>query len=357
MGRQLQKRGWWRTASGLLTLTGAITVSIAACSAEAAAPSTAPPTTAPSTTTTPPPTTNTTTPPSHLDLLEGLPRSANYAFVETTVTAATISNVVPRTFLSEIPEPGDDPYLFLTLTIANRSQRDGAIINPTPFTLLVDGEPQPAPVAIHGRSNLGLGPLAETEAVLAFAIPEDVGFEAMVLAIAETNRIPTYLPLTGDLDELGFPVSLDVSGVGPAQGGASGCNQSLDITVFGGTAAIDLLESENYPTGYGSRRANIGERFLSLEVQVLNNGGSRCGAGGTNYSPDSFTLLVDGAPTKPVTFLSGIIAAGTAVDLTVDFIYPVNAATVEFAVGSEDGTLFMVPIDVSAVPPAAGESD
>jgi len=45
MGRQLQKRGWWRTASGLLTLTGAITVSIAACSAEAAAPSTAPPTT------------------------------------------------------------------------------------------------------------------------------------------------------------------------------------------------------------------------------------------------------------------------------------------------------------------------
>lgn len=36
-------------------------------------------------------------------------------------------------------------------------------------------------------------------------------------------------------------------------------------------------------------------------------------------------------------------------------VYPTDAATVEFAIGSENGTLFLTPIDVSAVPESEAE--
>ncbi len=347
MGNRLQD-GHQRRPSPFAAAAIVLALVFAACTGEAV-----------STSTTALPTTTevsaTTIPEDRIDLDVGLPIVGSYAFFEVSLQAATIASIEPRTFLSESQDATEDRFLFVTLQIANRSNGGAAIFNQLPYSLVVDGIPQGRPVVVSGRSNVGLGPLAEDDSVLAFPIPMTAGFDEMVFVISEDDRIPTYLPLVGGSTETGFPIPLAVTAQGPAQGGASGCNQSLDVTVFGGEAAIDLVESDAAPSGYGSRRANLGERFLSLDLRILNNGGSRCGAGSTNYSPDSFELLVDGVPRSPVTFVSGAIASGAAEDLTVNFVYPADATTVEFAVGDEEGTLFLVPVDVSAVPAAPGE--
>jgi len=299
----------------------------------------------------------TTTPPSgeSVELNEGLPRTVDYVWLETTVTAATLAAVEPRTYLSDEPTPGDDTYLFLTLEIANRSDGEGAIFSPLPYRAMIGDDAIPPEVVIEGRGNIGLGPLGTDEKIVAFPVPAGATFGALALALVSDDRIPAVLPLTGDLVDGEYPLSRSVTGEGPAQGGVSGCNQPLDITMQGATIDIELPESDNPPTTYGSRRANIGERFLSVDLQIYNNGGLRCGGGGTNYDTNLFRLIVDGVPRAPVTFLSGIIGPEAAVDLSVHFVIPRDATSVDFTVGSEDATRFLVPVDVSSMPPVPEE--
>jgi hypothetical protein len=78
------------------------------------------------------------------------------------------------------------------------------------------------------------------------------------------------------------------------------------------TVSIDLLESESYPTAYGSRRAAVGDQFLTAETRVLNLGGSRCGAGGTNIDGSLVRLYVDDVPRAPIAWVNTTIAINEA---------------------------------------------
>lgn len=352
-----------RSAPQLLTVLAALfALTLGACSGTEATSTTLPTTTQPTTTQPTAPTTEVTTtlPPANsevadvaevaelVQLTDGLPRSAGYVWVETTVAAAAIGAVEPRTFLRDVREPSESTHLFLTLEVVNRSQKHGIVIAPSPYTVMIDGAPDANPVALKGHPHVGAGPLGADEKVMAFEIPAGTSFDQLTLSIAEEGRIPALLPLARAEDPNRDPIEVPLSATGPAQGGASGCNQSLDVTLLGGSLGIQLPDSAGAPTTYGSRRALVGDRFLSLDVQILNNGGSRCGAGATNYDMSTFRLSADGVARSPVVFVSGSILAGSAVDVTVHFVVPADVAAVEFSMGAEEGTLFEAPIDLSA---------
>lgn len=277
-------------------------------------------------------------------LTESLPRTGTYSFLEVSLTSATLGRVEPRTFLAAEQLPSDSDHLFLTLTARNASSTDTVNWPPNPFRLRAGAELVGPPEVLVGRPNIGLGPLRSAEMVLAFDVPSNVRPEQMQLVVAEEGRVPMTLPLTGPIGPQPVAIELPVGAEGAAQGRGVGCRQSLDVTVLGATISVDLLDTR-FPTDYGSRRANEGERFLSVDLRVLNHGGSRCGAGATNFGNSDVVLQVDGVPRAPVTWVNVGIGVEVAEDLQFDFAVPIDAETLELHVGSAEATLLAVPLD------------
>ncbi|HSJ83479.1 MAG TPA: hypothetical protein VLA91_06645 [Acidimicrobiia bacterium] len=279
------------------------------------------------------------------DLDDGLPRTGSYSFIDVTIDKAVLAGIEPRTYLLEERLPGPR-HLFLGLTVDNTSDTDVANWTPTPFTVRLGDASIGPPQILDGRPNIGLTQRRSTEMVLAFGVPDDIDFDDVMLEVAQPDRIPLSLALVGELPEPGYPTEVDVSGEGPAQSIGVGCRQSLDIEMLSGSTTIDLLGGD-YPTEYGSRRARVGERFLTVGLRAHNNGGSRCGGGGTNFGNHDVRLLVDGVPREPVTFVNTTIGADAAADLEFDFVYPVDAAGDLFlTVGAAEATLFSTPVPI-----------
>ena len=287
-------------------------------------------------------------------LEDGLPRTGSYSFVDVTIDKAILAGIEPRTYLLEEQLPGPR-HLFLILTIDNTSDTDVANWTPTPFALRLGDTSVGPPQVLEGRPNIGLTQRRSTEMVLAFAVPDDIDFDDAMLEVAQPDRIPLSLPLVGELPEPGYPIEVDVSGEGPAQSLGVGCRQSLDIEMLSGSTTIDLLGGD-YPTEYGSRRARVGERFLTVGLRVHNNGGSRCGGGGTNFGNHDVRLLVDGVPREPVTFVNTTIGVDATKDFEFDLVYPVEqAGDLILTVGAAEATLFSSPVPIPELALFAGE--
>lgn len=287
-----------------------------------------------------------------VELEAGLPRVGGYSFLEVTVTEAVLADVEPRTFLRDwVASP--DLHLFLTLSVNNTSDSDVANWTPNPFSLRVDGVLLEPPEVLVGRPNIGLTQLNSTEIVLAFKVPDGTTFEQSVLTLAEVDRIPLVLPLVGDVPVASYPTPVAVSGSGSARGRGAGCNQELEVTILEGNTGIDL-QSDDFPTEYGSRRARGGDRFLTVGLRVFNLGGSRCGGGRTNFGNDDVRLIVDGAPRGPITWVNTAIDLEAAKDLYFDFVYPADTSKLAIEVGTEEAEL-TAEIELPDLPKAPGE--
>ncbi len=285
-----------------------------------------------------------------LTALEGLPRTGSYGFLDVILTAAEIGNVDPNTYLRQERESSTETYLFLTLELVNRADTDAANWPPSPYGLLIDGAALPAPEMLDGRRHIGLGPNSEDDAVLAYPVPQGTSFDQLAFTLTELDRIPLVIPLTREAPQDSFPVELEFVGEGPAQGDGIGCRQPLTVTAISAHVDIDLLDSEKFPSKYGSRRAIVGERFLTVSVRVFNNGGSICGGGATNIDDGDFRLVVDGIPQAPIVASATAIDPGAAKDLIYHFVYPTGVETLELEIGSVDRQVLSIPLDVSAVP-------
>lgn len=284
------------------------------------------------------------------DLEDGLPRVGSYGFVDMTITAATLGHIEPNTFLRDEQAVSGTNHVFLTMEVANVSEKgDAANWPPTPYGLRVAGESAGPPQMLEGRPHIGLPALSSADVTMAFEVPEETKFADLELVVAEEDRIPLVIPLVGALPAPFGQVVVEAIGEGPARGAASGCNQQLEVEFLESTVSIDLLESESYPTAYGSRRAAVGDRFLTVETRVLNLGGSRCGAGGTNIDGSLVRLYVDDVPRAPIAWVNTTIAINEAKDLIWHFNYPVDADRLQILFGSEEAEPLWVPVDVSAV--------
>jgi hypothetical protein len=75
------------------------------------------------------------------DLEDGLPRVGSYGFVDITITGATLGQIEPNTFLRDEQAVSETNHVFLTMEVANVSEKgDAANWPPTPYGLRVAGE-------------------------------------------------------------------------------------------------------------------------------------------------------------------------------------------------------------------------
>ena len=324
-------------------------LAITACSGTAADPTSTSSSTS-STTTTVTSTTEVLVPPVELiSLTEGLPRTGRYSILEFTIEAAAIGNVEPRTYTRDEREASAATYVFVEATMDNRSDSEAVNWPPSPMALrLADGS-EVDPIMVTGRPHIGLAPLTATDLVVAFEVPASTALDSVAFVLRQEDRIASILPLVGPVPDIPYPIDLALIGTGPAQSTGVGCRQSLEVTVNDGVIGIDLLDA-SWPSTYGARRAATGDRFLSIGVEVLNNGGSRCGGGASNFSSDDARLVVDGRPLAPITFVNMAIPLDAVETATFDFAFPENANDVTFTIGSEDATLFELPIELPALP-------
>lgn len=291
--------------------------------------------------------TSTTTPEvATLTLDEGLPRSASYSFIDVTITDAVLGNIEPGSYLTDSWKMSEENFLVLGLTVRNNSNADTANWPPNPFSLQIGDERTGPPQMLAGRPHIGLTSLQTTDLVMAFPVSEGQEFEEVSLVVAQDGRIPMALPLTGPIPELEYPIAVDATAAGHIQGG---CGQDVEVTTLGAWSKIDLLDTPS-PTSYGARRANLGERFLTIALQVQNHGGKHCGGGATNFGIADVRLNVDGLSYAPVAGLTQTIAANSVAEMDFHFVYAVGSQNITLVIGDEEELHLAELVDVSIAP-------
>lgn len=329
---------------------GLCVLALAACSGETIDPDPRPSsTTGVFVTTTSAPNSTTTSLPTEelVALSDGLPRTGTYGFIDVTIEVAEMGRIVPASYLRDQQDPGEDLYLFLTMEVSNTSLEYTANWTPSPYGLTISGEPSGAPMMLEGRPHIGLTAGTSTDAVVAFELPPDVGFEDIEFTLAEEDKVPLVVPLAGDMPDWPWPIEVAVDTVADIEGDGISCAQSLTVEIFGGEVGVDLLDTEG--RFVGSRRVSDGELFLTVDGRVTNHGGNRCGGGSTNVTGDSVRIYVDGVPRAPVGFVNVNVPSDAALDVAWHFVYDVDAAEVEFLFGDPDSAHVVVPVDLSAV--------
>ena len=302
--------------------------------------------------------TTTTTEPqvSTEELTTGLPVTGEYGPLEVSVVSATLGKVVPRTFIDE-PEADESTWVFLELLVKNTTPSQDMSLRELAWGITVDGDAQQPPEHVDGMRTVSVAANAAEETTVAFEVPPDTSFDQLALTVTEPDRIPTIIPLTAEPAPSEYPVDIGVAASGQSLNGGNGCRHLFDVDVRGASVSIDSpIIDTHVTTAYDSYRAALGERFLAIDVVMVNTGGGGlCGGSVSNLGNDDFRIVVDGVPQEPVNWYSDIIDVDTAFEDAILFAVPVDAAELEFQVGTADATLFTVPIPFAGLPAAPGE--
>ncbi len=258
--------------------------------------------------------------------LEGtLPRQVQYANLQFSVERATISNEQPYPFGDSPEYSRNQGYAYI----------DVSIVNPISENIFVD----------RGLARLKLGdqlysetsgwannvaPQSSTNARWVFEVPIDAAWENAELILAEPDKQPARLPLTGSAATAEYPIHLSAGGEATAQ--------EVTYTILSATLDLD---------GFG-KRAEAGMRYLILEMRFTNNSTF---AGGFPLLPDDFRLIVDELPIAPIVAPIQVLQARSALEDEVLFEFPVSASDVALQVGEVGkGDTALIPISLPSSP-------
>lgn len=251
-----------------------------------------------------------------------LPRKVNYAGLEITVEGA-----------EAVTDEDDGPGVALELTVRNLLKETAQIL-PTSIGL-VDGDGgrmlaigfnDPADPA---RGNDATSPVeiiadGKVERTAFVPVEGELDLAAASLSVAEEEKIPAEVPLSGDIPKSAFPAAITVP-TEPVQLYSQG---PLTLT----------LESAELAEEYGPDRAPAGSHFVVLKVSAI---GDECsgGCGGASLSGETVRLVVDGTPlvaaiSDPVSCCG--IAVGAGADLTLVYELPDEHTEVSMLGSSSD---------------------
>lgn len=306
-------------------------------------------------TTVPPPTTE-PAPELVVEPLAGFEaRSVVFGNVEYRVTDVKVSNQTLRSYASGAdPEIGDEFFAFLDITAVN--QMSGTMsgrLDASIYRLeLADAEVGAADQMgflsdLTGfiRANTGV------DSFLAFPVAEGTDLSSAVLVIGASPDRRARLPLTGPVPEHPYPleVELGVSAEGDSPTNPGG---RIVFTVLGARLTEDSPhENATSPTGL---RANEDELFLVFHVQAE----KIAGGGPDAINTSAFRLIVDGVPRSPWDAASHPqgsqgsprLDPGSAVDVWVAFMLPVDAVDLVLQAGLVSGDPALIPIELPPLP-------
>jgi uncharacterized protein YraI len=261
-----------------------------------------------------------------------LPRDVRFGDLVFTVNAARISSE-PPTF------SGFDPS-----TATNRifAAIDVSVYNPLAEQSLLVGTNQVKLQLGDGRtydeiSRWSTAIPADTtqETTLFYFVPQSATWQGARLVVRMPGKEPAVLALDGSIPRPEFPMQLN-----------SGAATTTDLVSFRIVSAALDLDNDGV-------RANLGERFLILTLQVLNDNTAK---GNVLIGDEYFRLRVADTPLAPINSVSDVVPVRSAKRVKVVFIVPADATSADLQVGQVGGDTASMPVSlvVKPQPSAAG---
>jgi hypothetical protein len=127
---------------------------------------------------------------------------------------------------------------------------------------------------------------------------------------------------------------------------SAGATATADQVAYRIVSAVLDLDSEGI-------RANQGDRFLILTLQILNDNTQM---GNVLVGSQYFRLRVDDTPLAPINSPNEIVPVGSAKRVKVVFTMPADATTVELQVGQVAGVTASMPLSLEVEPAPSATS-
>ena len=172
-----------------------------------------------------------------------------------------------------------------------------------------------------------LDPGGSADLALAFPVDQASSADGAVITIDAVGKEPIAIPLGGTATPA-LPRVLS------ATGAASFSTPTFALTYALEKAVLSFdreIEEGTQTESVADRRASSGSTFLALSLKLTSNA-CEC-PGGVNWSGQQLHLLVDGVDIAPWTTASGVVPAGSSVDLKAGFVVPAGAQHVVLQVG------------------------
>lgn len=191
----------------------------------------------------------------------------------------------------------------------------------------------------HASSSTGFalqpGETASVTAVFKPTIHVDPTVEELAIELGERGRIPSLLPLSGEVPDTGFPIEALISaepGILPEPD-----QPDRQLVISPRTAVIDL-ES-------GPFRAAVGDRVGVVVVSVQR---AAVTAESAHLQADFWSLLADGEPTSPVRVSRTASPASNEDEVTLVFVLDDEVERLTLLAGAESADPLRYPITVPA---------
>jgi uncharacterized Zn finger protein (UPF0148 family) len=277
---------------------------------------------------------DTPTPPAfRRSLNASLPRQVTYAGLIFTLTQGEIDN---QDLSSEPPvNLKDQAFARLSFKLSNTSQQD-IYLSPDLFKLrMSDGNDYTLEPGIVLDNDFRAPPPRSTSTTkLIFPVPSAADWNGAILTIGDPTSEPATLPLSGEIPTPAYPAQLRL----PENPQASA--QGLDYLIQSATLDLDS----------DATRADLGKRFLKLEMKITDSGLQY----GANVSQDNFRLIVDGEASGPQDAPIEVIDYKTSLTGEVVFPVPVGANRVILQVGdvtSDQNQFGQIQLDLTKTTP------
>jgi len=256
--------------------------------------------------------------------LEGtLPRQVQYANMQFRVTKATITNQDPSG-----KTVGDQAFAYVDVTVVNPGPGDQAI-GQNLLKLSLGGQ------QYQEQSGATLSLARDTSAAmkLLYQVPPSATWDNASIVLGRPEKEPATLPLTGPAPAPQLPVNLATKG--------TAMSGQINYSVQAATLDLD----------YAGTRADLGKRFLTFAVVMINNGKNPTGGFTTAraLSQSEFRLIVDGLPAAPVNTFEKLLDVSASYQTSVVFVVPAGTAKAQLQVGEGgDYGQATIPLDLAA---------
>jgi len=258
-------------------------------------------------------------------LTASLPRQAQYANLQFSVSGGTITNQIPAAATNhESLLPRNRAHAYVGLKV-NNPTTNGIVADANLIALrLIDGQ--------RYQEESGWGNWIESqssmEGKLYFTVPLTATWEGAQLLIGKADKEPASIPLDGPPAQARYPLVLNNKGQATVQ--------EVDYEIQ--SAAVDL-DSEG-------KRADTGRRFLKFSLRIFNH--NRAGNGVT-ITAANFRLVTGGDLLAPVKAPSEYVLASSILQAEVVFDLPASTGRAELQVGDVgDSETRRLPVNIPA---------
>jgi hypothetical protein len=259
--------------------------------------------------------------------LEGtLPRQVQYADMQFKVTKATITNQDPSG-----TTVADRAFAYVDLTVVNPGS-GGQSLAENLLKLTLAGRMYPE----QSGATLALTGDTSGDMHLRYQVPPDATWDNAGIVIGRPQKEPATLPLTGPAPAAQFPTKLATKG--------TAMSGQIDYRV----------QAANLDLDYAGTRADMGKRFLTFAVVMVNDRKNPTGGftSARALSQSEFRLVVDGLPAAPLNTFGTLLDVNASYQTNVVFVVPAGTAKAQLQVG-EGGDYGQATIPLDLTPSSA----